>query len=181
MNSSERAQWIWEHEKFECRACRVKAEMDKVKYERERKYYERAKTQLYPREQPKQDLKRLNSEERWEGTPSFYKSWKMPSTLAHLMQPFVGERKGTGFVGDSNETTTGVEGDGAGGSTTHAQLEMLDEEMEMVEEESIRDSDSDSLHSGGVNLSGGTGLPSGGNTAASSGGGSDREITAATT
>jgi hypothetical protein len=147
MFANERQLWIYENDSFECKACSVKTQLDKIKYERERKYYEKAKEQLYPRQESQNTLRRIHSNEKWEGTASFYESWRLPSKLAHLM-PFMGERKGTGFVGD---TSSGHGGDGSGGDgntpASHAQqLEALDEELEIVEEESL--SEDDSIHDG---------------------------------
>jgi hypothetical protein len=154
MPYSERQFWFWVDEDCECKACRVKEELDKIKYERERKYYEKAKGQLYPRPDPQNSLRRIHSNEKWEGTASFLESWKLPSKLGQMLQPFIGERKGTGFVGDS--TGDGQSGDGGGSAggadlaaaaSHHAQqLEALDEELEIVEEESL--SEDDSVHGG---------------------------------
>ena len=158
MTPADRQSWIWpEQDDCECKACRVKTEVDKLKYEKERRYYAKAKGQLYPRTQQKDTLRRIHSNEEWQGTASFYESWRMPSSLAHLFQPFMGERKGTGFVGDSKGTSDdggggggggGGEGGGGSGSGTAssserhaAQLEALDEELEAVEEESLPDDD----------------------------------------
>lgn len=150
MSQAERSLWIWPFgdAPCQCRPCFVKGEMEKVKYERERKYYAKAKEQMYPRPEKSETLRRINSRETWEGTQSFYQLWRLPSTLAHMLGPLIGERKGTGFVGDtSGATATGGDGGGdgdAGGpsqpSSSHhaAQLEQLDEELEAVEEESLR-------------------------------------------
>lgn len=157
MFASERELWIWEGDSCECKACSVKEKIDKIKYERERKYYEKAKEQLYPRTETQNHLRRIHSNEKWEGTASFYEAWKLPSSLGHLIQPFIGERKGTGFVGDSTGGGQGgAEGNGDGGggggggvssaSSHHAQFEALEEELEIVEEESL--SEDDSVHGG---------------------------------
>ena len=152
MSYSERQSWIWEDDSCECKACNVKEKMDKIKYERERRYYEKAKGQLYPKIETQNTLRRIHSNEKWEGTASFYESWRLPSKLGHLLEPFLGERKGTGFVGD---TASGQSGGASAGGTSgdspltssHAQqLEALDEELEIVEEESL--SGDESVHSG---------------------------------
>lgn len=146
MSPAERALWLWDDELCECKPCHVKQKMDQIKYERERKFYSKAKTELYPRTQPQQNLRRIGSDEHWQNTNSFYQSWRLPSTLAHLISPLT-ERKGTGFVGDNTDT------DGQGntqGSPQSTQLEQLDEGLEVVEEESLGDSESEqgSVHSG---------------------------------
>lgn len=154
MYGTERQLWIWDGDSCECRACNAKEVMDKIKYERERKYYEKAKEQLYPRIETENTLRRIHSDERWEGTASFYESWRLPSKLGHLIQPFLGERKGTGFVGDNSGSGQGGAedghgaGDGSGSSASnhHAQLEALDEELEIVEEEWL--SEDGSAHGG---------------------------------
>lgn len=138
----------------------MKKKIDQIKYEKDREYYGKAKGQLYPREKPQKTLRKIHSNEKWEGTASFYQSWRLPSTLGHLVQPAIGERKGTGFVGDSKgggqggAEGSGGSGDGNGNggdpspSNHHAQLDALDEELEIVEEESL--SEDDSVHGGRV-------------------------------
>lgn len=147
MSAAERALWLWDDDSCECKACNVKEKMEKIKYERERKFYNKAKTELYPRPEPQQNLRRIGSDEHWQNTSSFYQAWRLPSALAHLMSPLT-ERKGTGFVGDNTDAAGNT--NDAQGSPQSTQLEQLDEGLEAVEEESLGDSGSEpgSVHSG---------------------------------
>lgn len=156
MNDFEKGEWFWTSgEECRCRQCTMRRRQEKIKYEKERDYYAKAKEELYPKTQTKQRLKRIKSDEKWEGTHSFYQSWRPPSSLAHLMQA-VGfqtpQRKGTGFVGDATggEATQVEGGNGAAasragiaaGPSSRMQLEDLVEEIEEVEEESLASDDS---------------------------------------
>lgn len=100
--------WSLEGGRLLCSSCGYMSEADAKKFERDRQYYNRAKEELYPKEKPKERLKRLKSNEKWEGTASFYASYRPPSTIAHLVDDTkdgvggVG-RKGTGYVAPANK------------------------------------------------------------------------------
>lgn len=160
MNSAQKKDWIWQEEEkeFTCRECVVKAKYEQVKYEKEREFYGRAKKQVYPRTKPKITLRRIHSNEEWQGTQSFYESWRMPSALKELVETALSplNRKGTGFAGgDSGDGTQSPEAGGVGesgagpsrnsGMAIH--MEILEEEAEIVEEESLgSECSSDSAH-----------------------------------
>lgn len=67
-----------------CKPCSRVHEDDDERFEKEREYYSKAKEMLYPKQEHKVRLKRLKSAEVWEGTESFYESYRPPSTIAQL-------------------------------------------------------------------------------------------------
>jgi hypothetical protein len=88
-------------------------------------------------------LKRIESDRTWQDTPSFYESWRLPSSLEKLLQPFIGERKGTGSIAAEADSNNPVGGH-AGSGFDAGRLENFDESMEYVEEEDLSDiSDND--------------------------------------
>lgn len=68
-----------------CKPCGRVYRQEDERFEKEREYYSNAKAMLYPKTQHRIRLKRLKSSEVWEGTESFYESYRPPSTIAHLV------------------------------------------------------------------------------------------------
>lgn len=145
MPSQQRSQWVWQGNDCTCKACALKDRIAHVQYTREREFYAKAKTRLYPKLELKPGLKRLKSAETWEGTHSFYQSWRPASRVVELVQAVMA-RKGTGFVGDAAaETEAGSDGNGSntmaagpdGDCTSRQHLADLAEELEEVDEESL--------------------------------------------
>lgn len=157
MNSVQKQQWMWDDEICICQTCLSAERIERLKYEKEREFYARAKQQLYPKMEMKQKLKRIKSNEKWDGTSSFYQMWRPPSALAQFFEGLnPANRKGTGIVGNAanaGAVKDNAASEGVVGSMydTH-QLHQLDEELEMVEEESLSGSESD--HGGNGHLEG---------------------------
>lgn len=92
MDANEKMQWIWVNrsDPCYCKSCYLKEQIDQVKYEKEREYYKEYKSQAYPKasEQGQPRLHRIESKEKWEGTRSFFASWKASSALHQLFQSY---------------------------------------------------------------------------------------------
>jgi hypothetical protein len=170
LRSRERQQWVWtDGDAAVCKPCATKRRLEAIKYGKERAYYAKVKTKLYPRPQIKAPLRRLRSEEAWEGTASFYQSWRPASSLAELVQAIMGRRKDTGLPeggpsgeqpqegaaqegGEQRAGGGGASGDGAAAAhATHSRrrLQLLDEELQEVDEEDL---ESQSSASGSVDI-----------------------------
>ena len=123
--------WKLEGSRLLCSSCGYVNEAEEKRFERDRQYYSRAKEELYPKERHKERLKRLKSNEKWEGTASFYASYRPPSTIAHLVEDTKddGGRKGTGYVAPECKEN--------GLDKEKAELSPFEEDLEMtiVEEE----------------------------------------------
>lgn len=123
---------LWCTEKIDCytlvcASCQKALVDEASRFQKERQYYSRAKTELYPKQDHKERLKRLKSDEKWDGTESFYASYRPSSGIAHLVSPD-GGRRGTGFP--SKEP-----GNQGSFDSLHNELE-----VSIVEEESLEDS-----------------------------------------
>lgn len=138
MNAAEKRQWTIVHgDELICASCNVMTDEERRRYERDRQYYNRAKKELYPKKNYKERLKRLKSDEKWEGTRSFFESWRPPSSLAHLVDSGKGEgRKGTGYV---KPTTNGETDEKKNSTNSENSFEILHEDLDMtiVEEEML--------------------------------------------
>lgn len=119
-----------------CASCSRVYEEEDTKFVKERQYYSKAKTQLYPKVRHKERLKRLKSDEKWDGTASFYASYRPPSTISHLIEEVeegIGNmvRKGTDFVGQLTKGNGGsAKSSGSGGVIEEEDESALDEEDE---------------------------------------------------
>eukprot|EP00890_Picochlorum_soloecismus_P002807 jgi/Picsp_1/3527/NSC_06365-R1_---NA--- len=135
MNKFEKKKdWRLEGNTLLCSSCGYVNEADAKKFERERQYYSRAKQELYPKEQHKERLKRLKSNEKWEGTASFYASYRPPSKIAHLVEDTKdglggSGRRGTGYVAPESKRNSS--------DKEKVELSPFEEDLEMtiVEEE----------------------------------------------
>ena len=112
-----------------CVRCFRVYEEEDTKFVKERQYYSKAKTQLYPKVRHKERLKRLKSDEKWDGTASFYASYRPPSTISHLIEEVeegIGNmvRKGTDFVGQLTKSHGGSSGSGSGGGVIEEEDEL---------------------------------------------------------
>lgn len=134
---------LWCTERIEsytllCASCRHALVEEASRFQKERHYYSKAKTELYPKQQHKERLKRLKSDEKWEGTASFYASYRPSSAIAHLVNTdgSAGGRRGTGFpLGESNGHSSDVSnGNESSFDSLHNELE-----VSIVEEESLGD------------------------------------------
>lgn len=149
MSSAERRDWDWSGS-CNCKDCARRQRIEKANFERERLFYKKAKEELYPRGVMKERLKRIESDRTWEGTASFYESWRLPSSLQYILQPFVGERKDTGFVEAESQPNDQAGGHAAG--VDAGRLESLEKSMEYVEEQDLSDSsdNDDSIRAGSL-------------------------------
>ncbi|KAI8110222.1 hypothetical protein M9435_001901 [Picochlorum sp. BPE23] len=136
---------LWCTERIEsytllCASCRHALVEEASRFQKERHYYSKAKTELYPKQQHKERLKRLKSDEKWEGTESFYASYRPSSAIAHLVNTTVGGggRRGTGFpLGESQ--SNGNSSDVPNGNETSFDSLHNELEVSIVEEESLGD------------------------------------------
>ena len=129
---------LWSTERIDsytllCASCRHALVEEASRFQKERHYYSKAKTELYPKQPHKERLKRLKSDEKWEGTASFYASYRPSSAIAHLVNTEgAGGRRGTGFpLGESSDVSNGNE---SSFDSLHNELE-----VSIVEEESLGD------------------------------------------
>jgi hypothetical protein len=118
-----------------CVSCSRVYEEEDTKFVKERQYYSKAKTQLYPKVMHKERLKRLKSDEKWDGTASFYASYRPPSTISHLIEEVeegIGNmvRKGTDFVGQLTKGNSAKSSNGSGGVIEEEDESALDGEDE---------------------------------------------------
>lgn len=152
MTYAQQGSWVWEGESLKCKQCYRKEKVEKVMYEKEREFYKKAKEELYPRESPKTRLRQIDSEREWQGTASFYQPWRLPSALEKLIQPLIGDRKPTGAVKvNSSNQSDGNEITERSSSAERRELETFaegEEEIELVEEESLEGYDERSVKNG---------------------------------
>lgn len=162
MSKAEKSMWQMfpSSEKYTllCKSCSKVYMQEDERFEKEREYYSNAKAMLYPKKQHTVRLKRLKSAEVWEGTESFYETYRPPSTIAHLIDEDEGsgiERKGTGMPvkqsseggGTSNafsiqeETSLEIEDedDASGGSPVDNVLHGNFQDIVLVEENTLTD------------------------------------------
>ncbi|KAL4427715.1 hypothetical protein ABPG75_001804 [Micractinium tetrahymenae] len=111
LDTEERGRWIWHGRGVACRKCVVGKRLERMKYEKEREEFARAKEEFYPKPTlGVTPLRRLKSGQQWEGTSSFSSSWRPSSSLRRLMSAikkaqqeepgkYVGiQRKPTGYI-----------------------------------------------------------------------------------
>lgn len=118
-----------------CASCRHALVEEASRFQKERQYYSKAKTELYPKQAHKERLKRLKSDEKWDGTESFYASYRPSSAIEHLVTKEGGGRRGTGFpLGESDAKGGASNGKDSSFDSLHNELE-----VSIVEEESLGD------------------------------------------
>jgi hypothetical protein len=165
MSYAQQSSWVWEGEslKCKCKECFRKEKVEKIMYEKEREFYKKAKQELYPKESPKIRLRQIDSEKEWEGTASFYQPWRLPSALEKIIQPLLGDRKPTGAVGINHVDATSKPDINIADRSSSAQRRDLEsfaedeEEIEIVEEESLEGFDERSVKNGARSNTGSSG------------------------
>ena len=142
MTTAEKGMWqiLPSSEKYTvlCKSCSSVYKQEDARFEKEREYYSNAKAMLYPKKQHTVRLKRLKSAEVWEGTESFYESYRPPSTIAHLIDTEEGdeeqndglERKGTGMPVKQSIKGSGIGGDYSIQEETSLEIQEEEEEEE---------------------------------------------------
>jgi hypothetical protein len=82
--TSEKADWVWERESTPCtcKACHVAKVLQHAHYEKERSYYFRYKSEMYPKVAAPSRLRRIESDLSWKNGSSFLEGWRWGSVLS---------------------------------------------------------------------------------------------------
>lgn len=170
-NLASKGKWVVDNGTY-CRPCFVTDKLEKEKFEKERAFYARAKTDLYPRSITNPSLKRIASNESWTSSASFKQSWRPASTIQHLVQALMHHKKSTEDVTSPRDIADFPQ-DEAGpsssssdemccndnGEAVHLQALEADLDVGYVSEEDLQICDSHASADGMVEMS--SGVPAG--------------------
>lgn len=138
LSTQQRNYWSQRGSELVCRKCAAGNKTRKDLLNEERTKLKKLKDKLYPKVEHHTTLKKIKSGEGWQNTQSFYESWRPASFLAPLVNM---ARKATGTPQDLHAPA--AEPFTQASYVQHAQhamakqLDEIEEDMVIVEEESI--------------------------------------------